>query len=223
MSDNTLANTGATDAADQTNAQATKTFTQEEVNAIVARTKTQIEKKFESKFAELGDPEELKNIVSQYNKQKEDQALKRGEFDKVLSEIVSKKDLEIQKRDKMIEEFKLNTPILDAAARFRAVAPEQVKMLVRNNVRLGAEGEPEVIDREGKVRYDDSGRPLSVDSLVQEFLQQNPHFVQPTPSTTAARSNVGAKGEKLDVSKLDMKNPEHRKIYAEYRKTAGIV
>jgi hypothetical protein len=89
-------------------------------------------------------------------------------------------------------------------------------------VRLGNEGEPEVVDREGKVRYDDSGRPLSVDSLVQEFLQQNPHFVQPTPSTTAARSSVGGKVEKLDVTKLDMTNPEHRKMYAEYRKTAGI-
>ena len=218
----TSATTEATEAADQTNTQAEKTFTQAEVNAILAKTKTQLEKKFSSKFEDLGDPDELREIVSSYRKQQTDQQLKKGEFEKVLQEVVSKKDLEIQKRDKMIEEFKVNTPILDAAARLRAVAPDQVKALVRSNVRLNSEGEVEVVDGEGKVRYDDSGRPLSVDSYIQEFLSKNPHFVQPTPSTTAARSNVGARGEKLDITKLDMKNPEHRKIYAEYRKSAGI-
>jgi hypothetical protein len=79
------------------------------------------------------------------------------------------------------------------------------------------------LDSEGKVRYDDAGRLLSVDSYVQNWLQENPHFVQATPSTTSSRSNVSASSGKLDVSKLDMKNPEHRKIYAEFRKTAGIV
>ena len=217
----TSATTEATEAADQTNTQAEKTFTQAEVNAILAKTKTQLEKKFSSKFEDLGDPDELREIVSSYRKQQTDQQLKKGEFEKVLQEVVSKKDLEIQKRDKMIEEFKVNTPILDAAARLRAVAPDQVKALVRSNVRLNSEGEVEVVDGEGKVRYDDSGRPLSVDSYIQEFLSKNPHFVQPTPSTTAARSNVGARGDRLDISKLDMKNPEHRKLYAEYRKSAG--
>lgn len=222
MSDNTSATTEATENSAE-NTQATKTFTQEEVNAILAKTKSQLEKKFSSKFEDLGDPDELREIVNTYRKQQTDQQLKKGEFEKVLQEVVSKKDLEIQKRDKMIEEFKVNTPILDAAARFRAVAPDQVKALVRSNVRLNADGEVEVIDGEGKVRYDDkTGRPISVDSFVQEFLNKNPHFVSPTPSTTAARSNVGSRPDQIDITKLDMSKPEHRKIYAEYRKTAGL-
>lgn len=223
MTDNTSAtNTEATDNSADNN-QATKTFTQDEVNALMARTKSQLEKKFSSRYEDLGDPDELREIVVQHRKSKEDYQLKRGEFEKVLQEKLASRDAEISKRDKIIEEFKLNTPILDAAARFRAVAPEQVKSLIRSNLRLNADGETEVLDREGKVRYDDAGRPLSVDSFVQEFLAQNPHFVQPTPSTTATRSNMGSvKGDKLDVTKLDFKNPEHRKIYAEYRKTQGI-
>jgi hypothetical protein len=28
--------------------------------------------------------------------------------------------------------------------------------------------------------------------------------------------------KKVDMKNLDMKNPEHRKIYAEYRKSAGL-
>lgn len=202
--------------------QATKTFTQDEVNAILARTKTQLEKKYTSKYEDLGDPDELREIVQQHRKSKEDYQLKRGEFEKVLQEKLSQRDQEIQKRDRIIEEFRLNTPILDAAARLRAVNPEQVKALLRNNIRLNPEGEPEVVDKEGKVRYDDAGRPLAVETYVQEWLQANPHFIQPTPSTTATRSSIGASRDKLDISKLDMKNPEHRKIYADYRKSAGI-
>ena len=218
----TSATTETTEVSDTTN-QAVKTFTQDEVNAIIARNKSQLEKKFTSKYDELGDPDELKQIVSQHQKSQQEQALKRGEFDKILQELAAKKDAEIHKRDKMIEEFKLNSPILDAAARLRSVNPEQVKSLVRNNVRLNQDGEPEVVDREGKVRYDDSGRALSVDSYVQEFLSQNPHFISATPSTTTARSNVGsAKTSKIDVTKLDMANAEHRAIYKEYRQSNGI-
>ena len=218
--------TSATEGTDpsQNDNQATRTYTQKEVDDMMAKTKTAVMKKVSSRYEDLGDPDELREIVIQHKKSKEDYQLKRGEFEKVLQEKLASRDAEISKRDKIIEEFKLNTPILDAAARFRAVAPEQVKSLIRNNLRLNQDGEPEIVDRDGKVRYDDSGRPLSVDSFVQEFLAQNPHFVQPTPSTTATRSNMGSvKGEKLDVTKLDFKNPEHRKIYADYRKSAGII
>lgn len=215
--------TEATEASANTaTTQASKTFTQEEVNAILARTKSQLEKRFASRYEELGDPDELREIVQQHRKSKEDYQLKRGEFEKVLQEKLSAKDSEIQKRDRIIEEFRLNSPIIDAAARHRAVNPEQVKNLIRNNVRLNADGEPEVVDSEGRVKYDDSGRPVTVETYVQEWLQANPHFIQANPSTTATRSSIGASRERLDVSKLDMRNPEHKKIYAEYRKSAGI-
>ena len=202
--------------------QATKTFTQDEVNALMARTKSQLEKKYSTKYEDLGDPEELRDIVQQHRKSKEDQQLKRGEFEKVLQEKLSAKDQEIQKRDRLIEEFKLNNPVIDAAARYRAVNPAQVKALVRSNIRLNVDGEVEVIDSEGKVKYDDKGQRISVDTFVQSWLQENPHFVQPTPSTTATRSNVGYTQDRLDITKLDMKLPEHRKMYAEAKKSGKL-
>lgn len=221
MTEQQTSATEATEASTETT-QAEKTYTQREVDDMLARTKGAITKKIASKYEDLGDPDELRNIVSQYQKQQQDQQLKRGEFEKVLQEKMSAKDIEIQKRDKLIEEFKLNTPILDAAARLRSVNPEQVKALVRSNVRLNADGEPEVVDREGKVRYDDSGRPISVDSYVQEFLAQNPHFVSATPSTTTTRSSVNTNTKKVDITKLDMNDPEQRAVYKEYRKTLGL-
>ena len=73
MSDNTLVNDMATEAAGETaiQAQADKTFTQEEVNAILARTKTQIEKKFATKYQDLGDPDELRSIKTEYEKRQQ--------------------------------------------------------------------------------------------------------------------------------------------------------
>lgn len=221
MTEQQTSATEATEASTETT-QAERTYTQREVDDMLAKTKGAITKKIASKYEDLGDPDELRNIVSQYQKTQQEQQLKRGEFEKVLQEKMSAKDIEIQKRDKLIEEFKLNTPILDAAARLRSVNPEQVKALVRGNVRLNADGEPEVVDREGKVRYDDSGRPISVDSYVQEFLAQNPHFVSATPSTTTTRSSVNTNSKKVDITKLNMNDPEHRAIYKEYRKTMGL-
>ena len=81
----TSATTEATDNSTD-NSQATKTFTQEEVNALMARTKSQLEKKYSSKYEDLGDPDELREIVGQHRKNKEEYALKRGEFERVLQE-----------------------------------------------------------------------------------------------------------------------------------------
>jgi len=91
------------------------------------------------------------------------------------------------------------------------------------SVRLNGEGEVEVVGADGTVRYSDAGAPLQVEDLVREFLDSNPHFVSASPSTTNTKSNIsGGSPSKLDISKLDMKNPEHREIYREYRKQNGI-
>ena len=114
--------------------------------------------------------------------------------------------------------------MLSAAAKYNAVNAEQVKALLNNNIRLGESGEVEVTDGKGSVRYSDKGEPISVEDLVKEFLDTNPHFKLANPATTQTRSNIADKaiGKKVDVSKLDMKNPEHRALYKEYRKANGI-
>ena len=225
MSDNTLVNDMGTEPAAETasQAQADKTFTQEEVNAILARTKTQIEKKFTAKYQDLGDPDELRTIKSDWEKRQQEQQIKRGEFEKTLQELAAKKDAEIQKRDSIIKEYKVNSPLLSAAAKYRAVAPEQVKSLLTQNVRLNGDGEVEVIANDGSVRYKDNGSAYEVEDLVREFLDSNPHFVSAGATTTNTKSNVAnGSPSKLDISNLDMKNPEHRKLYAEHRKAQGF-
>ena len=224
MSDNTLANeaTGAADTSEN-QATATKTYSQQEVDNMMARMKGSIEKKLLKPYEDLGDPEHLRQLKSDAEKRAQEQQLKRGEFEKTLQEMAAKKDAEIAKRDSVIKEYKVNTPVLSAAAKYRAVNPDQVKALLQPSLRLNSEGDVEIVDDKGLVRYTDRGAPLAVDDLVREFLDSNPHFVSAAPATTNTQSNVGGRGNKpLDITKLDMKNPEHRKIYADYRKTSGI-
>jgi hypothetical protein len=225
MSENTLENnaTDATTTNGENQAQTAKTYTQEEVDNMMARMRGSLEKKLLKPYQELGDPEELRNIKSEYEKKQQAEQIKRGEFEKTLQELAAKKDAEIHKRDSIIKEYKVNTPLLSAAAEHKAVAPEQVKSLLINQVRLNDEGEVEVVDAKGSVRYKDNGTPFAVADLVREFLDSNPHFKTAAPATTNTKSNVASvNNSKIDISKLDMTNKEHRKLYAEYRKTAGI-
>ncbi len=218
-------NTEVTDTADTTESQAqvAKTYTQEEFDRHMAGLKSSLQKKYEKTFAELGDIEELRALKTQSESKKLEEAKKRGEFEKVLQELAAKKDAEISKRDEVIKEYKVNSPLLSAAAKYRAVAPEQVKALLTNRVRLNDQGDVEVVGDNGTVRYQDNGQPFAVEDLVREFLDSNPHFVSASPATTNTKSNISqGQPAKLDVTKLDMKNPDHRKIYAEYRKTAGL-
>lgn len=218
MDGETLDNTNnATDAAGTTENQgeSQKYYTQEEFDKHMSGMRKALETKFEKKFSELGDIEELKQLKQTAEKQRHEEAMKKGEFEKVLQEMAQKKDAEIQKRDSVIKEYKVNTPLLEAAAKFKAVAPEQVKSLLQSNVRLGDGGEVEVVDSNGTTRYNDTGSPLSVNDLVQEFLTANPHFVSSGPSNSNTKSNDGTNVAKngFDVSKLDFKNPNDRERY----------
>ena len=203
--------------------QATKTYTQKELDDLMAKTRSAIERKYEKKLEELGPLDELRNIKSDYEKRKHEEQVKRGEFDKVLQELASKKDAEIMKRDQVIRQYKIDTPLLSAAANYRAVNAEQVKALLANNVRLNAEGEVEVVDATGAVKYTDSGTQFSVDDLVKDFLHQNPHFVSANPATTNTKSNVNVPGKlKVDPTKLNMNDPKDREKYKQYRAENGI-
>lgn len=215
----------ATEAADTTENQAneTRTYTQKEVDDMMARMRGSLERKLLKPYQDLGDPEELRQLRAEAEKRQTEQQIRRGEFEKTLQELASKKDAEIQKRDNIIKEYKVNTPLLSAAAKYRSVNPEQVKELLSGRVRLGSDGEVEVVDNKGMTRYTDAGVPLGVDDLVREFLDSNPHFVSASASTTNSRSNfTQAQSGQFDLSKLDLSKAEDRRRYAE-AKRSGII
>jgi len=68
-----------------------KTYSQEEFDNHMAGLKSSITKKFEKQFAELGDIEELKQLKTDHEKRRQEEQLKRGEFEKTLQELAAKK------------------------------------------------------------------------------------------------------------------------------------
>jgi len=221
MTDTTLASDD-TETSENNSQGTTKTFTQEEVNAMMATQKTNITRKVKSKYENLGTIDELTALKTAAEEATQQEQIDKGQFEETLKDMATKKDNEISKRDMIIRSYKINTPLLDAAAQHRSINPEQVKLLLANSVTMNDDGEVEVIDSKSKVRYADNGSLFTVDALVGEFLDSNPHFVQPTKSTTHTKSNINDDVGEVNINDLDMTNPAHRAVYAKYRKKRGM-
>ena len=224
-------NTEQTQAPVETDAPATeqavtedKTFTQADLDKIVADRVSRERRKFEKKYEGI-DPEYYTELSAKAEKEKQDKLKAKGEFEQILKDTVSKKDEQIGALLNQVKTIKVDGSLLDTASKHKAINPGQVSQLLKDQVQMNEAGDVEIVDPKTKqVRYNDKGEHLSIHSLVSEFLTANPHFVSATPSGAGTTSKIGDVGssEKLDINALDMKNPEHRKLYAEYRKKVGI-
>lgn len=104
MSDNTL--TEVTDTSDSNQAQVARTYSQEEVDGMMARMKSSLQKRLLKPYEDLGDPEELRNIKTEWEKRQQEQQVKRGEFEKILQDKAAKWEQEISKRDQIIKDYR---------------------------------------------------------------------------------------------------------------------
>ena len=177
-----------------------------------------LKEKEESIMGSLGvSLDEAKAII----KEREDKELelqkRRGEFDEVLKKTVSKKDEEIASIKAELYKLRVDDSLLNSASNHKAIKPQQVTNLLKSNVKF-EEGKAVVYSDDGVKRYSDNGEPLTIDELVKEFLDTNPHFVSPTPSGSGTRSAIGGQQQKeMSIADLNMSNPEHREIYRKMR------
>jgi len=215
MSENTSVDANVE--ASQNNDQQNKVYTEQEVNDMMARLKGSLTKKLSKQWEDLGDPDELRSIKQDYEKRKLDEQKKRGEFETILKNLADSKDQEIRKRDEVIRNYTVDMPLVNTAAELGAVNPAQVKTLLKPYLRLNDVGEVEVLDDKGTVRYNDKGLPYGVKDLVKEFLDTNTHFKAAGPSTSQGKSNFGQVPEKIDPTKLNMKDARQRQLYKEMR------
>jgi len=216
-----VSNTNTTqDTADN---QPAKVYTQTELDAVAAEVRRKAEAKLSKKFEGI-DVEHYKSLTAKEESEKISKAQEKSEFEKLLKENADKFNSKITTLTSELTKIKVDGALINAASTKRAVNPDQVARLVRDNVRMSETGEVEIIDpKTGQTRYTDNGDALTVDGLVSEFLQTNPHFVSAGQPGGGSTSNTGTAGAKqIDVEKLDMNNPDHRKLYAEHRKTLGI-
>ena len=63
-----------------------------------------------------------------------------------------------------LTKIKVDGALINAASTKKAINPDQVARLVRENVKMSEAGEVEVVDpKTGQTRYTDNGDPLNID------------------------------------------------------------
>lgn len=201
------------------NTDTAKTFTQEEVNQILEQRLARERKRFEKQTDGI-DLEAARKALEEKQQAEVEAAKQRGEFEKVLKSTVEKKDQVINSLTSRLHQIQVDGALLNAASSKNAVSPEQVSALLRSNIRLGEDGNVEVLDKSGAVRYNDKGELLSVNELMNEFLTANPHFVRATPGGSGSSGGAGGSTQKpMSVAAmLENWDKGGREAYAQLKK-----
>jgi hypothetical protein len=223
IEDNTVTGEPSDSTSAQEN-QVSENFTQEDIDRIVKERLDRERKKFAKQFEGI-DVEKYRELTAREESIRLEQEKKQGNFEKVLQETVGKKDQTIKQLQDQLQSIKVDGSLLNAASSRRAVNPQQVVRLLKDQIRLSDGGDVEIVDDNGGPRYMDSGSLMTVDDLVNEFLTTNPHFVSAGPSGSGSGGGVGkATGAtgKIDITKLNMSDPKDRAIYKEYRKANNL-
>lgn len=197
----------------QDQAPSERMFTQEEVNNMIAK---RADKMAKQKFGDI-DVSEYQELKAAKEKSQRDDLIRKNKFEEVLKQQKEQYDSEVDSLRSQLTSVRVDGAVLDAATKHGAVSPSDVAQLMKNSIQLDSNGHPIVLDSSGDVRYDaGNAEPLSIDAAVKEFLDQKPYFRASNPAGAGTVSNSRPqKTEQLSLGDLDMKNPEHRKMYAE--------
>ena len=172
-----------------------RTFTQDDLERIVEQRLMRERKKYEKKLEGV-DLDEARRLLQEKEQAEIERQKEKGEFEKVLQQLAEKKDSEISQYKTRLQEIQVDGALINAASQNGAVSPDQVVALLKNQTRLADDGSVEILDKDGTVRYNDSGTPMGVNDLVSEFLTANPHFVKASPSGTGSKGAAGGSTQK---------------------------
>jgi hypothetical protein len=200
-----------------------KTFTQDELDRIVADRIARENRKFDKRISGI-DLEEARTLKAEKEALDVERLKDRGDFDLILKNTVEK-----HVRDTALLTDKLHTTLIDgailgAAGNSNAVNPDQVAMLLKRSARLSEDGLVEVLDANGLPRYNDKGDLLSVGEMVSEFLTVNPHFVRASQGGTGSQGNTGGindgPGKTKSREEFEQLNPAKRMSFV---KSGGTI
>jgi len=190
-------------------------FTQEQVDKMVSDRLARERKKFEKKYAGV-DVDAYKGWQSEQEQAELDRQKERGDFEAILKTTVGKKEEEISQLKNRLIATEVTGSLLREASNLNAVSPDQVASLLESQVRLGDDGNVEVIDNQGVLLYGDNGESKKVADLVSDFLTTNPHFVRASASGVGSVGKVGG-GTQTPKPVAEMTHDEYR----EHRKSIG--
>ena len=175
--------------------QEVKTFTQEEVDRIVADRIARQQRQFDKKLEGI-DLNEVRELLTQREQAQVQEQKERGDYEAVIKQMSDKHNEREAALKSQLERTLVDGALLSAASKLNAVSPDQVSALLRGSVALSEDNTVEVFDKNGTPRYNDSGNLLSVDELVAEFLTANPHFVKASAGGAGSSGAAGGSTSK---------------------------
>lgn len=194
-------------------------FSQKDVDKIVQ----QRLEKYKKRYSDI-DMNEYKSLKQEQEEREIEAMKKREEFDAILAQQKEKYSGEINTLRQELTSMKVDGTLLNTASSRNAVNPEQVAQLLRNQVGLDETGRPVVYDQ-GNIVYDtETAEPKTLESLVNEFLDANPHFVRATPGGTISGGSTGttATNSGVDLASLDLTKASDREIYKKLKSEGKI-
>ena len=111
------------------------TFSEEDVNNIV---KQRLAKERASIYKKL-DVEDLETAIQAVQNQKqaeEKTKIQKGEFEQILKEKSEEFNKKYTSLEKELKDIKINKSLLSSASKNRAINPDQVVELLKNNITL---------------------------------------------------------------------------------------
>ncbi len=175
--------------------QEVKTFTQDEVDRIVADRIARQQRQFDKKLEGI-DLNEVRELLTQREQAQVQEQKERGDYEAVIKQMSDKHNEREAALKSQLERTLVDGALLSAASKLNAVSPDQVSALLRGSVALSEDNTVEVFDKNGTPRYNDSGNLLSVDELVAEFLTVNPHFVKASAGGAGSSGAAGGSTSK---------------------------
>lgn len=165
--------------------------------------------------------------VNEWNAYKQRKEASEGE-DKKTARTIAKLEAELAKaqdiigtRNARLEKSLFDGELNKLANNLNITAIDIVAQQLKPYVKIDFDNEEvEIMDANGNPRFTSNGDPMGLKDLTEEFLGNHPMFVKAAPSGAGTSSNVAVSSKQsFDLSDLDPSNPEHQKMYQEWRGT----
>lgn len=197
-------------------------FTQEDVNRIVRERLARFKAGEDDPAATTqAEKEELTRLRQERQDRLAREAEEQKNYEKAKEEMRKAHQEELSRREQREKELaaelkadRVRGQIIAAAAKYRAIKPDQLADLLERVVDLDEKHRPFVKDEvSGSKKFNGRGELMTPDEYVKLYLDENPHLVQPVPG---GQGSGAGRGKHTSDEGAEDGTAEYKAAKAEY-------
>lgn len=148
------------------------------------------------------DPEKYTEAMGRLKKIEEDDHKKSGDWDVLREKLNKEHATSLEKANGTTEiwkekyrELAINKNLIAAAARHKAIDPEEVALLTRGRITMDDDGVVSTMNATGEKMTGDDGKPTKIDDFVGDWLKGKAHLVQGSGGGSGSKGGGGDGGD----------------------------